>query len=129
MKNVKGVLSAQWDGTGVAEEPTLAKVQACVQCLRDVATPGEDDITTPLLKACFEGIEWLHRVILAIWREGRVPMAWKRALVVPLYKGKGLQQSTNNYRRISLLNIPGKVYAMLLMHRMNQVVGANLHNA
>jgi hypothetical protein len=50
-------------------------------------------------------------------------------LVVLLYKGKGSQQATDNSRGISLLNILGKVYAMLFMHRTNQVVGANLHEA
>jgi hypothetical protein len=56
-------------------------------------------------------------------------VAWKRALVVSLYKGKGSQQATDNYRGISLLSILGKVYAMLLMHRVNQVMGASLHEA
>jgi len=102
-------------------------VQACVLSLHDVAAPGEDDITAPLFKACPEGIAWLHWVILAVWKAGRAPVAWKRALVVPLYKGKGSQQATDNYRGISFLIIPGKVYAMLLMHKVNQVVGANLH--
>jgi len=64
-----------------------------------------------------------------VWKAGQVPVAWKRALVLPLYKGKGSQQATDNYRGISLFNIPSKVYAMLLMHRVNQVVGANLHEA
>jgi len=90
-----------------------------VLSLRDVVAPGEDGITAPLLKACPEGITWLHRVILAVWKAGRALVAWKRALVVPMYKGKGSQQATDNYRGISLLNIPGKVYAMLLMHRVN----------
>jgi hypothetical protein len=63
VRNVEGVLSAQGDGTGVVEEPSLVEVQACVQCLCNVAAPSEDDIISPLLKACPEGIEWLHRVI------------------------------------------------------------------
>ncbi len=123
------MLVAEARGTGAREEPSLVEVQACVLSLHDVAAPGEDDITAPLLKACPEGIAWLHRVILAVWKAGRAPVAWKRALVVPLYKGKGSQQATDNYRGISFLIIPGKVYAMLLMHRVNQVVGANLHEA
>jgi len=100
-----------------------------VLSLRDATAPSEDGITAPLLKACPEGIAWVHRVILAVWKVGWVSVAWKRALVVPLYKGKGSQQATNNYRGISLLSIPGKVYAMLFMHRVNQIVGANLHEA
>lgn len=55
------------------------------------------------------------------------PVAWKQALVVLLYKGKGSQQSTDNYQWINLLSILGKVYTMLFMHRVSQVVGANLH--
>ncbi len=66
MRNVEGVLLAQGDDTGVAEEPTLAEVQACVQCPCDVAAPDEDGITTLLFKACLEGIEWLHWVILVV---------------------------------------------------------------
>jgi hypothetical protein len=54
-----------------------------------VASPGEDGITAPLLKAGVEAIAWLHRVVLVVWRVARAPVAWKRALVVPLYKGKG----------------------------------------
>ncbi len=87
-----------------------------MQCFRNAAPLGEDGITTPLLKACPEGIEWLHLVILTIWHVGRASVAWKRALVVPLYKGKGSQQSIDNYSWINFLSIPSKVYAMLLMH-------------
>jgi len=129
VREVEGVLVAKAGGTGAGEEPLLVEVQACVLSLRDAVAPGEDGITTPLLKACPEGIAWLHRVILAVWKAGRALVAWKRALVVSLYKGKGSQQATDNYRGISLLSIPGKVYAMLFMHRTNQVVGANLHEA
>jgi hypothetical protein len=66
VRNVERVLSTQGDGTRVVEKPTLAKVQACVQCLRNATTPSEDGIITPLFKACPEGIEWLHWVIMAV---------------------------------------------------------------
>jgi len=119
VREVEGVLVAEAKGTGAGEEPSLVEVQASVLNIRDATTPGEDDIIAPLLKACPEGIAWLHRVILAVWKAGRASVAWKQALVVPLYKGKGSQQATDNYKGISLLSIPGKVYAMLLMHRVN----------
>jgi len=50
-------------------------------------------------------------------------------MVVPLYKGKGSHQCTDNYQGINLLSIPGKVYALLLMHRLGQCVGGQLHEA
>jgi hypothetical protein len=46
-------------------------------------------------------------------------VAWKQALVVPFYKGKGSQQSTNNYQGINLFSILGKVYTMMFMHRVS----------
>jgi hypothetical protein len=72
---VEGMLVAEAGGTGVGEEPSLAKVQTCVLSLRDAAAPGEDVIIAPLLKAYPEGIAWLHRVILAVWKAGRAPVA------------------------------------------------------
>jgi hypothetical protein len=43
-------------------------------------------------------------------------------LIVPLFKGKGSARDAENYRPISLLSIPGKVYALILLHRVcNQV--------
>ncbi len=60
MREVEGVLVAEAGGTGAREEPSLAEVQACVLNLCDATTPGEDGITASLLKACSEGIAWLH---------------------------------------------------------------------
>jgi hypothetical protein len=104
-------------------------VANCVTALRNATAPTADGIAAPLLKTRLEPVAWFHRVILAVWRSGRALGAWKSVVVVPLYKGKGLHQCTDNYRGISLLSIPGKVYALLLMHRLGQCVGGQLHEA
>jgi hypothetical protein len=113
----------------VTEELTLSEVTDCVKKLHNTAAPGEDGITSPLLKECSTTVCWLHWVILAVWRLGQASVAWKRALVVLLYKGKGSHQCSDNYRGISLFSIPGKVYAMLLMHRVSRVVEPKLLEA
>ncbi len=61
-----------------------------------------------------------------VWRSRRASVAWKRALVMSLCKGKGSQQCSDNYRGINLLSILGKVYTMLLMHRVSRVVEPKL---
>jgi hypothetical protein len=48
-------------------------------------------------------------------------------LIVPLYKGKGDRKAADNYRGISLLSIPGKVYTQILMQRVYQQVDGQLH--
>jgi hypothetical protein len=109
-------------------EPTFDDVRRCVKALRNAATPGEDGIDAVLLKASTVMMEWLHRVITVVWRSGRAPVEWKRALVVALHK-KGERCVPGNYRGISLLSIPGKVYAMLLLERVSATVEPKLHEA
>ena len=50
-------------------------------------------------------------------------------LVVPLYKNKGAKDVPGNYRGISLLSIPGKVYAAILLHRVTARVESQLSEA
>ncbi|VDL98989.1 unnamed protein product [Schistocephalus solidus] len=44
---------------------------------------------------------------------------FKDATIVHLYKRKGNQQLCANHRGISLLNIPGKIFARILLNRLN----------
>ena len=46
--------------------------------------------------------------------------------IVPLFKGKGSARDTVNFRPISLLSIPGKVYALILLHRVSDQVDSQL---
>ncbi len=46
---IEASLNTQGD---VAEEPTLSKVVKCVKKLCNTVAPGEDGITSPLLKEC-----------------------------------------------------------------------------
>ena len=63
-------------------------------------------------------LEWLTRVCRVCLAVGKVPKDWQRAIVVPLYKGKGDRLDCKNYRGISLLSIPGKVYGRILIERV-----------
>ncbi len=51
----------------------------------------------------------------------RVPDDWKKAIIVPLYKGKGSRSECSRYRGISLLSVPGKVYGRILTERLIEV--------
>ena len=47
-----------------------------------------------------------------------IPSDWRRGLVVPLWKGKGDRTDCNNYRAVTLLSVPGKVFAKILLSRI-----------
>ena len=44
-----------------------------------------------------------------------------RAIIVPIYKGKGDRSECKNYRGISLLSIPGKVYGRILIEKVSSL--------
>ena len=52
-------------------------------------------------------------IINLMWMKGDVPADWKKAVIVPIHK-KSSKMLCNNYRGISLLSIPCKVYTGIL---------------
>ncbi len=51
----------------------------------------------------------------------KVPEDWRKAIIVPLYKGKGKREECNNYRGITQLSVPGKIYGGILNERMMKI--------
>ena len=49
-----------------------------------------------------------------------VPRDWRRTVIVPIRK-KGSKKLCKNFRGISLLSVPGKVFASILNHRVRTV--------
>ena len=49
-----------------------------------------------------------------------IPTGWRRGVVLPIWKGKCDHQRCNNYRGVTLLSVPGKVLARILLDRVRQ---------
>ncbi|KAG0720560.1 Nucleotide exchange factor SIL1 [Chionoecetes opilio] len=99
--------------------PSLDEVREAVAKLKGGKAAGVCNISAELLKAGSEAMfHGLHAVLTAMWQSGTIPPDWKRGLVVPIWKGKGDRQDCNNYRSITLLSVPGKVLAHLLLTRI-----------
>lgn len=52
-----------------------------------------------------------------IWKEGRVPLEWRIAIIVRCHK-VGSKLDCQQYRGISLFSVPGKVFARALNGRV-----------
>ena len=103
-------------------EVSVEDIRKAVKKIKNGKAPGVDGITSEMLKYGGESVtEWLTRVCNVCFREGRVPKDWQRAVIVPFYKGKGDKMECKNYRGISLLSIPGKVYGRVLIGRVYEM--------
>ena len=63
----------------------------------------------------------LHEVICQCWQEGAVPHATRDSNIITLYKNKRERNDCNNYRDIYLLSIVGKVFARVILMRLQKL--------
>ncbi|BHF64372.1 hypothetical protein SprV_0200737500 [Sparganum proliferum] len=99
---------------------SLQKTIMFVQQLSIEKAAGSDVIPAEIYKhGGLQLIDHLTALFQEMWRQGEVPQDFKDATVVHLYKRKGNHQVCDNHRGISLLNIPGKVFARILLNRLN----------
>ena len=75
-----------------------------------------------MLKAHKGIVEWLWDIIDKCWSTEVLPDDWKVAEIVPLYKSKGKRSECSNHRGISLLSVPGKVFASVILNRCKDSV-------
>ena len=97
---------------------TFDGVEEVVKRLKDGKAGGSDGVVPEVLRHggehMLQSIFWL---IAECWVREKVPTAWMKALVFPVFK-KGKREDMRNYRGISLLSVVGKVYATVLNERV-----------
>jgi len=64
----------------------------------------------------------LHEIFIQVWRTGHVPSDWKDGILIALYKEKGPKVDCSSYRPITLLSVPGKVFAHVLLARIQPLI-------
>ncbi len=109
-----------------AHPPSLEEVQAAIASLKNFKAAGICKIAPEMIKyGGLAGAQLLHKIITEVWETGKAPLEWKQALLVPLLK-KGDPAVLNNYRGISLLSVPGKVYSLLIGKRLQEWAESSL---
>ena len=100
-------------------EPTKEELSKAIKDLANGKAAGVDCIPPEIIK-CGEPtlLEPLHKLLCLCWREGHVPQDMRNAKIVTLYKNKGDRSDCNNYRGISLLSTVGKVFARVVLSRL-----------
>ncbi|BHF80409.1 hypothetical protein SprV_0702353600 [Sparganum proliferum] len=100
--------------------PSLQETIRAVQQLSSGKAPGSDAIPAEVYKhGGPQLMDHLTALFQEMWRQGEVTQDFKDATIVHLYKRKGNRQICDNHRGISLLNIAGKIFARILLNRLN----------
>ena len=60
----------------------------------------------------------LRKIVTRVWKEEVVPEEWHQGIIIRLYKGKGSKSECSNYRGITVLSVPGKVFAHIILARI-----------
>jgi hypothetical protein len=108
-----------------------AKVQKCLINLKVNKSAGSDGIHPVFFKECAKVLaEPLQILYNRSLKEGIFPKQWKEAIIVPIPKS-GDKSNVQNYRPISILSVPGKVFECLLcpfiVWHIKQRVSDNQH--
>ena len=66
------------------------------------------------------GMQWLYRSIRNVWDEHKIPNVWRKGLILVVSICiKGRYEKCENYRGITLLRQPYKIYERILNNELN----------
>ena len=60
----------------------------------------------------------LHKIVTRVWVEEVLSEECHQGIIAPLYKGKRSKSECSSYRGITLLSMPGKVFARIILARI-----------
>ena len=102
------------------------EIRTAIKQLKNGKAPGIDNIGAELLKADIEtSRNILHRLFTNIWKNEVIPTDWDKGIIVKLQK-KGDLKLCTNWRGISLLSIPSKVFLRVIKNRITGSINSKL---
>ena len=81
------------------------EIRAALLASKSSSSCGPDGCPTKILKLFPELSLPLTDVFNMSLKQKRIPLVWKQANVIPIFKGKGYKMEIENYRPISLTNV------------------------
>jgi hypothetical protein len=126
--NPPDIMPARRDLDISCEPPSKEEIAKATAQLNSNKAAGPDAIPPEALKAdVATTVEVLHGLFEKVWTEEQFPKDWKEGHLVKLPK-KGDLSNCNNYRGITLLSNPGKVFNRVMLERMKEAVDKHLRD-
>ena len=103
-------------------EPSVEDLSKAIDSLASGKASGNDGIPPELIKHCKTTLLLpLHEVLCQCWQEGVLPQGMRDSKIITLYRNKGEGSDCNNYRGNFLLSIVGKVFARVILIRLQKL--------
>ncbi|GFS10737.1 endonuclease-reverse transcriptase [Elysia marginata] len=109
------ILEAEEDLDVVTTVPTRQEIMRAIKSLKNNKAPGPDGLNAELFKADPE----------LAWKEKKIPEEWNEGVIIKIPK-KGNLSDCNNWRGITLLSIPNKVLAKIVIGRISGAIDRKL---
>ena len=106
--------------------PSKEEIINAIKALKNNKASGPDNLNAKLCKtdrAIAAGI--LLSLMMKVWEDKRIPDDWNEATIIRIPK-KGALNDCNNWRGITLLSIPSKILAKIIINRLSNVVDSRL---
>ena len=86
--------------------------------MKNNRAPGVCGIPAELLKyGGAANLLWLQVLFSIVFRTKWIPKDRRAGIILPLWKRKGSRRICSNYRGITLLSVPGKLFVVTLLDR------------
>ena len=110
------------------DKPTKEEIVRAIKRMKNGKAAGPDGIPAEALKADVETTAaMLLPLFEKIWNMEEIPADWKEGHIIKLPK-KGDLSNCDNYRGITLLSVPGKIFNRILLERMRDAVDEKLRD-
>ncbi|XP_065541881.1 uncharacterized protein LOC136017496 [Lathamus discolor] len=99
--------------------PTMGETLKAIQQVKTVKAAGVDGIPPEIWKHGGQALHAkFHELVVRCWEQGKLPSDFCDAIIITLYKKKGMKSDCSRYRGITLLSIAGKLLARILLNRL-----------
>ncbi|VDP55385.1 unnamed protein product [Schistosoma margrebowiei] len=126
--NPPDIEAAHTDLLIYVNSPMTEKIRMAIRQIKRWKAAGPDNVPAEALKSDIEvTTNMLHLLFKKIWEEEQVQMDWKEGYLIKIPK-KGDLSKCENYRGMTLLSIPGKVFNKVVLNRMKDAVDSQVRD-
>ncbi|CAH1266510.1 Hypp3401 [Branchiostoma lanceolatum] len=108
--------------------PSKAEIRKAIASLKNGKAAGIDGIPPEAWKEAGSlSVEALYPLLIRIWQEERIPLDWRKGILVKLPK-KGDLTQCKNWRGIMLLSVASKLLCRIILNRTAKAMECKLRD-